>query len=216
MNIVLLGKTVKAMYKLSGKTLTQLSDETDLSVDTINNFFYARLQKPSFEGVCKLVAATGYTVEELFGFMKKAEKLPESADFTEEFTRYIFTVKDTELSADRTENLAKKDALSAEARAQIKELNENHERELERYRATQQHYAEQLSSQYKEQIAQMNDSARVLKEHFDHSVGEIKKAHAQEMERQDRQIRLLRWTNLACILLALFSFAALIILQLIG
>ncbi len=205
MNIVLLGKTVKAMYKLSGKTLTQLSDETDLSVDTINNFFYARLQKPSFEGVCKLVAATGYTVEELFGFMKKAEKLPESADFTEEFTRYIFSVKDTELSAKRTEDFAKKEALSAETRAQIKELNENHERELERLRAVQQLYVEQLSSQYKEQIAQLTNSARALKEHFDHSVGEIKKAHAQEMDRQDRQIRLLRWTNLACILLALLS-----------
>ena len=51
MNNLALGKTLKAMYKLSGKTLTQLSDETDLTVDTINNLFYARIQKPGLAGV---------------------------------------------------------------------------------------------------------------------------------------------------------------------
>ena len=37
MNNIALGKTLKAMYKLSGKTLTQLSDESGLTLDTINN-----------------------------------------------------------------------------------------------------------------------------------------------------------------------------------
>ena len=89
MNNVLLGKTIKAMYKLSGKTITQLADETDLSVDTINNLFYARLQKPSYLGVSEIVKATGYTVSDLSGFLEQAVNLPEDADITEEFTKYV-------------------------------------------------------------------------------------------------------------------------------
>lgn len=95
MDVVLLGKTIKAMYKLSGKTLTQLSDETDLTVDTINNLFYARLQKPSYIGITALVKATGYTVAELSGFLEMAESLSSEADITDEFTKYLFSVKDT-------------------------------------------------------------------------------------------------------------------------
>ena len=95
MDNILLGKVVKAMYKLSGKTLVQLADETGLTVDTINNLFYARLQKPGFTGVCALVRAAGFSVTELCGFGELAAALPPDADITAEFTKYLDTVKDT-------------------------------------------------------------------------------------------------------------------------
>ena len=63
MNNMALGKTLKAMYKLSGKTLTHLSDETDLTVDTINNLLYARIQKPGLAGVNALVKAMGFSIQ---------------------------------------------------------------------------------------------------------------------------------------------------------
>lgn len=94
MNNVLLGKTVKGMYKLSGKTLTQLSEETDMTVDTINNLFYARLLKPGYQVVEELVKATGHTMAELDGFLTAAEELPADADVTEELARYLISVRE--------------------------------------------------------------------------------------------------------------------------
>lgn len=76
MNNVLLGKTLKAMYKLSGKTLNQLSDETDLTVDTINNLFYARVQKPGLAGVQSLVEAMGFSMQQLLSFLDENPELP--------------------------------------------------------------------------------------------------------------------------------------------
>lgn len=198
MDVVLLGKTIKAMYKLSGKTLTQLSDETDLTVDTINNLFYARLQKPSYLGITALVKATGYTVAELSGFLEMAESLSSEADITDEFTKYLFSVKDTTPVAEFAKNCTA-NADNTEPHVccmQVKELNEEHEKQLDRFRATHLHYVEQLQERYKEQIAQMTENAKNLKEHYDHSVGEIKKSHLQEMERQDREIRTLKRLNL--------------------
>lgn len=198
MDIVLLGKTIKAMYKLSGKTLTQLSDETDLSVDTINNLFYARLQKPSYLGITALVKATGYSVAELSGFLEVAEALPPEADITDEFTKYLFSVKDTVPTAETANNCVANAGSTGcrECCMQVKQLNEDHEKQLDRFRATHLHYVEQLQERYKDQIAQMTESAGKLKEHYDHSVGEIKKSHFQEMERQDREIRTLKRLNM--------------------
>lgn len=76
MNNVLLGKTIKAMYKMSGKTLTQLSDETGLSVDTINNLFYARIQKPGLDGVNTLVNAMGFSLQQVMEFLQTYPDLP--------------------------------------------------------------------------------------------------------------------------------------------
>ena len=55
MSNILLDKVIKTMYKLSGKTLTRLADETVLTADTINNLFYARIQKPGPAGVSALL-----------------------------------------------------------------------------------------------------------------------------------------------------------------
>ena len=86
MNNILLGKTLKAMYKLSGKTLSQLSDETGLTIDTINNLFYARVQKPGLAGVQTLVNAMGFSLQQLITFLDEHPDLPEDCDITELFT----------------------------------------------------------------------------------------------------------------------------------
>lgn len=84
----ILGRTMKAMYKLSGKTINQLADETNLSIDTINNLFYARLLKPSFDGICTLVDAMGFTVSELMSFMEQVPEFPNDADYVERLVNY--------------------------------------------------------------------------------------------------------------------------------
>lgn len=218
MNTVLLGKTVKAMYKLSGKTLTQLADETGLTVDTLNNLFYARLQKPSFLGVSALVSATGYTVAELDGFMAHAEKLPADADITEEFTKYIFSVKETApsvLPASTCKKTAGGTVSHEDCCLQVKTMNEEHEHQLDRFRATHLHYVEQLNESHKEQLAQLEEFNRRLKEHYDHSVGEIKKAHAQEIDRLEQEMRHLKRLNWMLIAALIAAAAAVIAISLL-
>lgn len=217
MDTVLLGKTIKAMYKLSGKTLTQLSEETDLTVDTINNLFYARLQKPSYLGITALVKATGYSVAELSGFLEIADTLPQEADITDEFTKYLFSVKDTIPTAGITKSCtANADNTGAhECCMQVKELNEQHEKQLDRFRATHLLYVDQLHERYKEQIAQMEENTRKLKEHYDHSVDEIKKSHLRETERQDRDIRALKHMNMILTLALIVVAVGAVIIALI-
>lgn len=212
MQNVLLGKVIKAMYKLSGKTLTQLADETGLTVDTLNNLFYARLQKPGFFGVESVVEATGYSVADLLGFMKAAETLPEDADITEEFTKYIFSAKETVPSVYSAEGCAKSADSVQHADSccvQIKELNEEHERQLDRYRATHLHYVDELHTRYHEQIKQMEEATARLKEHYDHSVGEIKKSHMREIDGYRSEIRraqtVNRWLSAALIMVAVLA-----------
>lgn len=199
MESALLGKVVKAMYKLSGKTLNQLSEETELTVDTINNVFYARLLKPGYFGVAAFVKATGYTMADLEGFMNYAKELPEDADITEEFTKYIFSVKepvatvDSTVAAELAPHRPQDDIMTYETYClEIKKLNEQHEKQLDRFRATHLHYVDQINERYQEQIGQMDESYRRLKEHYDHSVGEIKKSHAEELERQTEEINSLK------------------------
>ena len=192
MNNVLLGKVIKAMYKLSGKTLVQLSDETGLTVDTLNNLFYARLQKPGFFGVETLVEATGYTIQDLLDFMKIAETLPEDADITEEFTKFLFSAKEKAALVDSTKSFVKPADEEDENlfyHKRIQEMNEEHERQLDRFRATHLHYVDELHARYQEQILQMQQSTQQLKAHYDHSVGEIKKSHQRELESAHGQIK---------------------------
>lgn len=209
MQIILLGKVIKAMYKLSGKTLTQIADETELTVDTINNLFYARLQKPSFFGVESIVKATGYTVEDLVGFMKVAESLPEDADITEEFAKYIITVKETKPSVVNTVNCVNKQNSTVDESGccmQIRTLNEEHEKQLDLYRTTHLNFVDELHERYKEQINQMEIATQRLKDHYDHSVGEIKKSHARELESIESELNRVRNIN-RILTLALILFA---------
>lgn len=207
MQNILLGKTIKAMYKLSGKTIIQLADETGLTTDTLNNLFYARLQKPGFFGVESVVEACGYTIPELLGFIKVAETLPEDADITDEFTKYIFSANDTVAVVNPAVSCGKSADSSGNCCTQIQALNEEHEKQLDRFRATHLHYVGELHARYQEQIKQMESSAQQLKEHYDHSVGEIKKSHEREIEGYKGEIRraqnVNRWLTIALIAVAI-------------
>ncbi len=223
LNNILLGKTIKAMYKLSGKTLTQLSEETDLTVDTINNLFYARIQKPGFAGVSAMVRATGFSIADLTGFMEQAEALPEDTDFTEAFTSYISSVKDTVPAAGHTVKETAGHAKQASSslpshfEEELTALASSYEKQLEQLRGTQLQYVEQLNLQHREQIEELKNSANNLKAHFDHSVGEIKKTHAAEMERQDELIRQHKKTILyLCIALGVAVIAIILLALLQG
>ena len=200
MDNLLLGKVLKAMYKLSGKTLTQLSDETGLTVDTINNLFYARVQKPGYIGVCAFVRAAGFTPAELDGFLEAAEALPPDADITERFLEYLGAGEETQDFAGKSANgtvAAARGAVKTsggtaglpDGAAQIDLLNREHEKQLDRYRATHLYYVDQLKSQYQEQIGHLEESFTRLKALFDHSVGEIKKTQAAELDRLDGELR---------------------------
>lgn len=168
MNNVLLGKTIKAMYKLSGKTLVQLSDETGLTVDTINNLFYARIRKPGIAGICDLVGAMGFSVPQLLEFMDANPDLPEEADVTELFTEYISTAKNTETAVPAAKVPAPdtNGSLSGE----IELLNAEHERVLDRFRSTHQRYVERMQNQ------------------FDSTREGMRAAHAKEIDRLEREI----------------------------
>lgn len=234
MDNVLLGKVLKAMYKLSGKTLAQLSDETGLTVDNINNLFYARVQKPGYIGVSAFCRAAGFTSAELAAFLEAADELPPDADITERFVEYLREAEENPAagfagaagsaakgagsaaaangiagSANSAKGLVKTNALSAGAAsgaairtassdlsAQLELLNTEHEKQLDRYRATHLYYVDQLKNQYEEQIDQLETSFARLKEHYDHSVGEIKKSQAAELDRVETEVRALKRMNI--------------------
>lgn len=190
MNNVLLGRTLKAMYKLSGKTLSQLSDETGLTIDTINNLFYARVQKPGIAGVQTLVTAMGFSLQQLLTFLDEHPDIPEDGDVTELFTTFISTAGNTDATVPPAKGpvSAAKGNLSAE----IALLNEEHERQLDRFRATHQRYVEQLKEQQNRQIEQMQEHNRQMEQHFDHSVAELRSLHARETDRLDKSNARLR------------------------
>ena len=173
MNNLTLGKTLKAMYKLSGKTLTQLSDETDLTVDTINNLFYARIQKPGLAGVNALVNAMGFSIQQLMMFLDENPDLPEDCDVTDLFTKYISSAADANPSVKPAKEVVKdtKGNLSAE----IELLNTEHEKQLDRFRATHQRYVDQLQEQHDHQIQRMEQL-------FNKNIAELNAVHAQEIE----------------------------------
>lgn len=151
MDNILLGKIVKAMYKLSGKTLQQISDETELTIDTLNNLFYARLLKPGFFGVSAVVKSCGYTIEDLDEFLVIASALPETADITEEFAKYIIAKKDTKenpVSTSATADSTKEEKIYKNE-DEIKVIKEAHETEISRCR---------------EQISDMKESFKIAEE----------------------------------------------------
>lgn len=197
MNIALLGKTMKAMYKLSGKTLNTLSEETGLSVDTINNVFYARLQKPSYFGIKSLVESCGYKMTDLTGFLEYAETLPNDADFTKELANYVISAENTTPIVEITRNCSgdKENKGSHECCERIKELNEAHENQLNRFRATHYHYVEQLERQYKDQIEQMAENIKTLKFNYDNSIIELRNAHKEELDRVEKSKTSLKRMN---------------------
>lgn len=174
MNNATLGKTLKAMYKLSGKTLTQLSDETGLTIDTINNLFYARIQKPGLAGVNALVEAMGFSIGPLMAFLAEHPDLPDDADVTE----LLVFASDTNapVSAAKEPVKAAKGSLAAE----IELINAEHEKQLDHFRATHERYVEQLQKQHDAQIGRMEQARG-------NTLAEVKSAYQQEIDRLEKE-----------------------------
>ena len=161
MNNVLLGKTIKAMYKQSGKTIAQLSEETDLTIDTINNLFYARVQKPGLSGVCALVGAMGFHPADLIDFMDTLKDEDENIDITERFTTFMNAVRDTVPSA-------------VPAKAPAEEAKGGS--------------GEQVIEGYRARIEQLKESGKELSDHFERSIAEINRTHDKETDFLKKEI----------------------------
>lgn len=185
MSNITLGKVLKAMYKLSGKTLTQLSDESGLTLDTINNLFYARIQKPGLIGVNALVNAMGFSIQQLMKFLEEHQELAEDCDVTALFTKYISSAEDTDAAVPAAKENVK--AAKGKVSPEIELLNEEHEKQLDRFRAANQRHMEQLQEQHDHQIAQMQAYENQMQRHFDKSVIALKEDHARELERMEKE-----------------------------
>ena len=212
MNNVSLGKVLKAMYKLSGKTLNQLSEETGLTVDTINNLFYARVQKPGLAGVNALVNAMGFSIQQLMTFLDQNPELPDECDVTELFTNTVISTADTNRSVPAAKEADK--FTKGKVSTEIELLNIEHEKQLDRFRATHQRYVEQLQEQHDHQISQMREYTQQLEQHFDKSISALQENHAHEIERMEKENARHQKTN-KLITLALGIETGLILLLLI-
>ena len=202
MNNVLLGKTVKAMYKQSGKTIPELSEITGLSVDTINNIFYARLISPGFNCVSLITEACGFSMSMLDGFLKHAEKIPSDVDITEEFSKYI-AEKDDELSlipslVDTTVTEKENTAESAVSEEPLPD------------------FYKEMSLRYLDQLNQLKESQGELKAHYEHSVTEIRKMHDRELARENGIIATLRKVVIILSILVLILAVSVFLLALFG
>ncbi len=162
MNNVLLGKTLKVMYKMSGKTLNGLADETGLTVDTINNLFYARIQKPGFAGVCELTGAMGFSVKELVGFMDSiGGSFNENMNISDKFNHYLFERTD---GADTLQNTAEYEE-KTEARA-VTEKNKAHgfTGKNDTQAVTDNNNVQSVADKYGTQSVTENNEARAVTE----------------------------------------------------
>ncbi|MCQ2458669.1 MAG: helix-turn-helix domain-containing protein [Clostridia bacterium] len=185
MNNITLGRVLKAMYKLSGKTLTQLSDETGLTVDTINNLMYARIQKPGLAGVNALVNAMGFKIQQLMAFLEEHPDIPEDSDTVELFTKYIASADDTNKYAAPAKETVR--AAKGSFPAEIEMLNEEHEKQLDRFRAANQRHMEQLQAQHNSQLTEMQEHNKQMEQHFGKSIEALKETHAQEIRRLEKE-----------------------------
>lgn len=200
MNNILLGKTIKAMYKLSGKTLSRISEETDLTVDTINNLFYARIQKPSLGGVEMLVKDLGFTMQDLLGFLDANPNLPESADVTDLFTKYHQSVCDAVPAASS--------AISAAPSADTKSLSPD-----TMLRSDHEKAIELLRESHKEQVLLLQESADRSSKQYESTISSISSFFESSRERLEGDLKRLR--KLYRVSALLFAVGSVIILLLL-
>lgn len=184
MDNVVLGKLLKAMQKMSGKSITVLSDESGLTVDTINNLFYARIQKPGFEGVCSLSEVMGFPVEKLLEYLKNNE------------LEDMEVAQITEFLAEAAEDGAEKKAVSAvsakknagTAKADLASLEEAHEKEIERLRSGYARSVENLREQREESLRQMKESYAGLERTLDSQIALLKEERQKDFQFYEKSL----------------------------
>lgn len=217
MTNVELGLVLKAMYKLSGLTVGSLSEKTGITVDTINNLFYGRVQKPGFFGVVTLVETMGFRTEDMISILKEnpVKDLPQNC-LTEILTAYLNKKPgETETVTVKLQTGKEKDSAQALPEAalkglenQRKELNEEHERSLDRFKATHTHYCDELKQQYKESLELIRAGHEETVQKLENELTLVRQNSEREIKRLHKRNKRLTWALIAETALVIGIFTA--------
>ena len=208
MTNVELGLVLKAMYKFSGMTVGTLSEKTGITVDTINNLFYGRVQKPGFFGVVSLVETMGFRTEDLLCILREqpVKELPQNK-LTEILTAYaekddkngtgpvIVAVKAEKQDGKDDEVLSSVTIKNLEN--QRKELNEEHERTLDRFKATHTHYCDELKQQYKDSLEQIRSGHEETVRKLENELTALRNNSEKEIGNLRKHNKRLTWALIA-------------------
>lgn len=211
-NNVELGLVLKAMYKLSGMTVGALSEKTGITVDTLNNLFYGRVQKPGFFGVVTLVETMGYRVEDLLKVLREYDV----KDMPQNTLTEILSGLDKQAGGEKKEPAAipaasskKETAISLESlEAQRKELNEEHERQLDRFKATHARYTDELKQQYHESLEMIRAGHAETVAKLQTELDDVKQNSTREIQRLQKRNARLVWALIAETALVVGTFIA--------
>ena len=203
-----LGLVLKAMYKFSGMTVGTLSEKTGITVDTINNLFYGRVQKPGFFGVVSLVETMGFRTEDLLCILREqpVKELPQNK-LTEILTAYAEKDDGNEqkpvVVAVKTEGQNRKDEETLpsvtlkDLENQRKELNEEHERTLDRFKATHTHYCDELKQQYKDSLEQIRSGHEETVRKLENELTALRNNSEKEIGNLRKHNKRLTWALIA-------------------
>ncbi len=211
-NNVELGLVLKAMYKLSGMTVGALSEKTGITVDTLNNLFYGRVQKPGFFGVVTLVETMGYRVEDLLKVLREYDV----KDMPQNTLTEILSGLDKQAGGEKKEPATipaagskKETAISLESlEAQRKELNEEHERQLDRFKATHTRYTDELKQQYHESLEMIRAGHAETVAKLQTELDDVKQNSTREIQRLQKRNARLVWAMIAETALVVGTFIA--------
>lgn len=206
MTNVELGLVLKSMYKLSGMTVGTLSEKTGITVDTINNLFYGRVQKPGFFGVVTLVETMGFRTEDLIRILREqpVKELPQNS-LTEILNAYSektgnepvpVTVKLQQEKAGSIPEAVQEVTLKS-LEEQRRELNEEHERSLDRFKVTHTHYCEELKQQYKESLEMIRSGHAETVQKLEQELNDVRENSEREISRLRRKNKCLIWAIIA-------------------
>ncbi len=212
MENIVLGKILKAMQKLSGLSVGELAEKADLTIDTVNNLFYARVQKPGFEGVCRLVECMGYTVSDLMTFMHDpaivSMDIPQIMELIVAYTNanadHAAAAKDRENLREQAVQAAKERILPQQGGATInydtleqhnERQNELHEKQLDRFRNTHLTYVAQIREQYEAQLVQAEEFSKITIHGLEKLVEEQRERVRVTAERYERELTDIRVEN---------------------
>ena len=208
MTNVELGLVLKAMYKFSGMTVGTLSEKTGITVDTINNLFYGRVQKPGFFGVVSLVETMGFRTEDLLCILREqpVKELPQNK-LTEILTAYaekddgngqkpvVVAVKTEGQNGKDEETLPSVTLKDLEN--QRRELNEEHERSLDRFKATHTHYCDELKQQYKDSLEQIRSGHEETVRKLENELTALRNNSEKEIGNLRKHNKRLTWALIA-------------------
>lgn len=212
MENIVLGKILKAMQKLSGQSVGDLAEHADLTIDTVNNLFYARVQKPGFDGVCRLVECMGYSVSDLMVFLRDPSivqmDVPQIMELIVAYTNagadHAAVTKETEKNREHAVQAAKERILQPSISGTVdydtleqhnERQNELHEKQLDRFRNTHLTYVAQIKEQYEAQLLQAEEFSKTTIHGLEKLVDEQRERVRVTAERYEKQLTEIRADN---------------------